>query len=190
MVLEAIERKIEKEKVNSFWKLNEAGVQVGVFHVDNRDYTYNKELMNAISVELENLQWIESGEEPTGVSGSQGQLTYNLSYGPEDEVEKRGDFLGESLLNIVGPISLMGIRHLYRIRHNVAHRNWSVVWGQDHTFNEVPQNWTQTINALRNREYPEINVGRYNAEVYSPIDFVRVIVHRDNEKAASTVKKK
>lgn len=63
----------------------------------------------------------------------------------------------------------MGIRHLYRVKHNDTVNNWSVYWNVNHTFQGVPENWNQTINRLRTLEYPELNVSRYNAEVYSPL---------------------
>lgn len=67
---------------------------------------------------------------------------------------------------------MMGIRHMYRVRHIVEddNKNWAVCWSFHHTFDPVPNGWIPTINHLRVLEYEEINIPRFNTEFFSPFD--------------------
>lgn len=163
--------------------LFEAGVEEGMFPVDIPDWSYNKRLMTAVSIELENLQHVAPGDSPTSDIESQGQLTFSVPECMRPRVEKLLDFEGRSNTAIVGPISMMGIRHMYRVRHTTLdnNKNWSVCWSRDHMFDAVPNGWIPTINHLRILEYEEINIPRFNTEFFGPTDFIRNIVHKDNE---------
>lgn len=144
------------------------------------EWSYNPALMNAVSVELENLRFVEAGSVPESSGGSQGQTTFSTCYGDDMYPMISGEFIGKSNLDISGPIANMGIKHLYRIKYDDTLRNWSIYWTG--VFDDVPDAWALTINHWRNAEYPELNVGRYNMEIFDPREFVRLIVERDNRK--------
>lgn len=103
--------------------LFEAVVEEGIFPVDIPDWSYNKRLMTAVSIELENLQQIAPGDNPISDTGSQGQLTFSVPEYACPRVEKLLDFEGRSNTAIVEPISMMGIRHMYRVRHTTRDNN-------------------------------------------------------------------
>lgn len=128
--------------------LAEAGISDNHFPLDNPDWTLNKRLIVAVSIELENIKSIASGEVPESNVGSQGQLTLSNSDDNRLRTAKLLDYEGRSNTDMIGPISMMGIRHMYRVRHIVDddNKNWSVCWSLNHTFDPVPNGWIPTIN--------------------------------------------
>nr|CAH7733087.1 unnamed protein product [Callosobruchus chinensis] len=123
--------------------------------------------MNAVSVELENLQYIESGSAPETPSGSQGQTTFSVPICDEYTPVILGDFEGRSNLDVSGPIANLGVKHLYRVKFDATIPNWSIFWA-DQNFDNVPEMWRTTVNTYREREYPELTFGHYNTEVFDP----------------------
>ncbi|CAG9840816.1 unnamed protein product [Diabrotica balteata] len=111
--------------------LAEAGVVAGLFECENQSWNFNRKLMEAVSIELSNLQHIEAGDCPTVVAGSQGQIPFNKPQPPEHgmTLEIDCDRTGSSLLEVAGPIANLGVKHLYRTQHIIENNtNWAIFW--------------------------------------------------------------
>ncbi|CAH1106824.1 unnamed protein product [Psylliodes chrysocephalus] len=145
------------------------------------EWNYNPSWINAVSIELENLNFIEAGTVAESSGGSQGQTTFAFPYSDDELPVSTGDFIGKSNLDVSGPIANLGVKHLYRVKYDEDLRNWSIYW-ENRSFDHVPAAWSATVNTWRDAEYPELTTGRYSIELFDPREFARLVVERNNRK--------
>lgn len=150
-----------------------SGIYEGEFPVNNRAISFSNTLMHAVSTELKEIDRLNFSEVSAIPLGSQGQLVFDIFSRAEPIVEIRQETYSNSLTGPLGPTSFIGGSFVYRTKHAIdrGRKVWSVYdFGR---FAHVPQNWTDTINALRVDEPDDINFARFRTRPFYVLNRVK-----------------
>lgn len=157
------------------------GIMPNRFTSVNVGDTLNIELMNGVETEyLYTLvvDYMKNGMVPTLSTGSIGQLPFLRTRKNPRTVEIRQPLRPYSSYTKLGGAGYIGVSFAYRIQHLETHgrKPWSVYeWNN---FNDVPQNWTRSINRLREEEPPEITHQRFSQPEFLMIERIKDFMNK------------
>lgn len=142
---------------------------------------FSTNLLNAVCTELRQVEAFKF--ESLNIQVPQGSLGQLLSESVINEeqraIENEKLFSGTSLVELNQIVVCLAGPLRYRVLHHVGRRiqDWTIYSFDD--LAGVPQAWRDTINTLRNAEYPELDSVRFQTQSFDPSLRVRVFIDND-----------
>lgn len=154
------------------------GILPNRFNSVNTGDTLNIELMNGVDTEFKVVEHIKTGMVPTLSTGSIGQLPFLTTRRIARTTEIRQHLRPYSNFTKLGGTGYIGVSFAYRIHHLDSHgrKPWSVYdWDN---FNNVPNDWTRTINRLREDEPEEISYKRFSQPEFLMVERIKEFMNK------------
>lgn len=168
-------------QVETSWINNTARFRIDELGFEDLRIPFSPRLMNAVCTELQQVEAFKFETLNIQVpQGSLGQLISESVVNPDNLIIENQQLfestsmceMNQIVVSLAGPLR-------YRVLHGIGKQvqGWSI-----YTFDalaNVPEAWQNTINTLRDAEYPELDSVRYQTQTFDPALKVRLYV--DNE---------